>query len=566
MMMMNTVTNTHSPAMALAALRFEGEDKTMPVTYLEGKTLGKYRVLEPLGRGGMARVYRAYHPQLDRYVAIKVLRSDLMEDEAFGADASADETWQARFQREAQSVAALRHANIVQVFDFDVQDDVYYMVMELLEGDTLKTRLNDYRVRGEQMDWGEIVRIMLDVLDGLAYAHSERMIHRDIKPANILLSRRGQAVIGDFGIAHIIGGTRYTISGALMGTLHYMAPEQGMQGLCDARSDIYSLGVVFYEMLTQRTPFDADTPLAILMKHVNDPLPLPRRINPEIPEPLERIVFTSLAKKPEDRYQSAAEMAEALRAAAEEAEIELPTRISLPLSFTTSDAPSESVAVISGDTRRVMAKQRSTGDLAFANDETDITLGQERLQSLAAETPAPVTMPVAPATEKTAETPASRAPRSYGVGRAIFNALLLVVLGNLLMLSLAVPTDNWAIYERGWPMEVFLGALGLCFIMYATGSLWLLLFTAPALTVAVMLTYSTFFDNWDHWQVSWIILAWVSIGSFVLPTWLAKKKILARGLGRIFAVILGLIAIGAIVAVTLWITPQYYAAFIVMLF
>ena len=566
MMMMNTVTNTHSPAMALAALRFEGEDKTMPVTYLEGKTLGKYRVLEPLGRGGMARVYRAYHPQLDRYVAIKVLRSDLMEDEAFGADASADETWQARFQREAQSVAALRHANIVQVFDFDVQDDVYYMVMELLEGDTLKTRLNDYRVRGEQMDWGEIVRIMLDVLDGLAYAHSERMIHRDIKPANILLSRRGQAVIGDFGIAHIIGGTRYTISGALMGTLHYMAPEQGMQGLCDARSDIYSLGVVFYEMLTQRTPFDADTPLAILMKHVNDPLPLPRRINPEIPEPLERIVFTSLAKKPEDRYQSAAEMAEALRAAAEEAEIELPTRISLPLSFTTSDAPSESVAVISGDTRRVMAKQRSTGDLAFANDETDITLGQERLQSLAAETPAPVTMPVAPATEKTAETPASRAPRSYGVGRAIFNALLLVGIGNLLMLSLAVPTDNWAIYERGWPMEVFLGALGLCFIMYATGSLWLLLFTAPALTVAVMLTYSTFFDNWDHWQVSWIILAWVSIGSFVLPTWLAKKKILARGLGRIFAVILGLIAIGAIVAVTLWITPQYYAAFIVMLF
>ncbi|MFN2284468.1 MAG: protein kinase domain-containing protein, partial [Anaerolineae bacterium] len=173
MMMTNTVTNTHSPAMALAALRFEGEDNTMPVTSLEGKTLGKYRVLEPLGRGGMARVYRAYHPQLDRYVAIKVLRSDLMEDEAFGADASADETWQARFQREAQSVAALRHANVVQVFDFDVQDDVYYMVMELLEGDTLKTRLNDYRVRGEQMAWGEIVRIMLDVLDGMAYAHSE---------------------------------------------------------------------------------------------------------------------------------------------------------------------------------------------------------------------------------------------------------------------------------------------------------------------------------------------------------------------------------------------------------
>ena len=403
MMMTNNALDNHSPALALAALRFEGEDNIMAVTSLEGKTLGKYRVLEALGRGGMARVYRAYHPQLDRYVAVKVLRSDLMDDEVFEADASVDETWQARFQREAQSVASLRHANIVQVFDFDVQDDVYYMVMELLEGDTLKTRLNDYRVRGEQMAWGEIVRIMLDVLDGLAYAHSERMIHRDIKPANILLSRRGQAVIGDFGIAHIIGGTRYTVSGALMGTLHYMAPEQGMQGLCDARSDIYSLGVVFYEMLTQRTPFDADTPLAILMKHVNDPLPLPRRINPEIPEPLERVVFKSLAKKPEDRYQSAAEMAAALRTAAEEAGIALPTRISLPLSFTTSDAPAESVAVISGDTRRVMAAQRPTGDLAFADDETDITLGQQRLQALAPDTPvraaAPATVRVAPAVE-----------------------------------------------------------------------------------------------------------------------------------------------------------------------
>lgn len=577
-MMINNAINMHLPAEALAALRFEGEDNKMAVASLEGKTLGKYRVLEALGRGGMARVYRAYHPQLDRYVAVKVLRSELMEDEAFGDGASSDETWHARFQREAQSVAALRHPNIVQVFDFDVQDDVYYMVMELLEGDTLKTRLNDYRVRGEQMGWGEIVRIMLDVLDGLAYAHSERMIHRDIKPANILLTRRGQAVIGDFGIAHIIGGTRYTVSGALMGTLHYMAPEQGMQGLCDARSDIYSLGIVFYEMLTQRTPFDADTPLAILMKHVNDPLPLPRRINPEIPEPFERVVFKALAKKPEDRYQSAAEMAGALRAAAEEAEVELPVSISLPLSFTTSDAPSESVAVISGDTRRVMAAQRPTNALAFTNDETDITLGQKRLQASipapAAETPipsaAPATMPVVPAVVRTPAGKASarprREPRRYGVGRAIFNALLLVGLGNLVMLSLAVPTDNWAIYERGWPLQVFLGALGLCFIMYATGSLWILLFTAPALTVAMMLAYSAFFNNWDHWQVSWIILVWVGVGSLVLPIWLAKRKALARGLGRIFAVALGLISIGAILAVILWFTPQYYAALINAIF
>ena len=163
---------------------------------LGGQTLGKYRIMEPLGRGGMAQVYRAYHPQLDRYVAVKVLRSDLVEEAEFLA----------RFRREAQSVANLRHENIVQVYDFDADGDIYYMIMELLEGDTLKVRLNAYRARKERMPSGEMLRITLDVLDGLAYAHSEGIIHRDIKPANILLTSRGQAVLTDFGIAQIIGG------------------------------------------------------------------------------------------------------------------------------------------------------------------------------------------------------------------------------------------------------------------------------------------------------------------------------------------------------------------------
>jgi len=303
---------------------------------LEGQTLGKYTVLEPLGSGGMARVYRAYHPKLDRYVAIKVLRSDLVDDPMFLS----------RFRHEAQAVAALRHPNIVQVFDFDIENDDYYMVMELLDGDSLHTRLNDYRVRGEQMPYGEMVRILLDVLDGLDYAHAEGMIHRDIKPANILLTRKGQAVLADFGIAQIVGSTHHTVSGALLGTLNYMAPEQGLQGICDARSDIYAMGVVFYEMLTQQPPYEADTPLAILLKHVNDPLPLPHLVNAAIPLSLERVVLKSLAKEPDNRFQSAAEMAQVLRQAAEEADVTLPTRISLPLSFTTGRAPAESVAVI----------------------------------------------------------------------------------------------------------------------------------------------------------------------------------------------------------------------------
>src|SRR5450759_3463515 len=146
----------------------------MAPIYLEGQNLGKYRILEPLGRGGMAQVYKAYHPQLDRYVAIKVLRSDLVEEVEFLT----------RFRREARAVAALRDPHIVKIYDFDVQDDLYYMVMELLEGDTLKAYLNAMRLRRERLPLGDTVRIFSDVLDGLSYAHSEGIIHRDLKPAN----------------------------------------------------------------------------------------------------------------------------------------------------------------------------------------------------------------------------------------------------------------------------------------------------------------------------------------------------------------------------------------------
>src|SRR5512138_3706320 len=274
----------------------------MSPSNLEGTTLGKYRILEPLGRGGMAQVYKAYHPQLDRYVAVKILRSDLVESKEFLK----------RFRHEAHAVSGLRHANVVQVFDFDMQDDYYYMVMELLEGDTLRTLLNNYRVRNQRMPLAEVVRILKDVLSGLAYAHGEGIIHRDLKPANIMLTKKGQAVITDFGIAQIVGNTQHTVSGALMGTLNYMAPEQGLKGICDRRTDIYSLGIVLYEMLTGYTPFDADTPLAILMKHLNDPLPLPTQVDPALPRSLEAIVLKALAKDPDDRYQSADEMSKAL--------------------------------------------------------------------------------------------------------------------------------------------------------------------------------------------------------------------------------------------------------------
>jgi tRNA A-37 threonylcarbamoyl transferase component Bud32 len=515
----------------------------------QGQTLGRYRVLDLLGRGGMAQVYRAYHPQLDRYAAIKVLRSDLVEEEGFLA----------RFRREARAVAALRHPNIVQVFDFDVQDDAYYMVMELLEGDTLKTRLNDYLMRGERMPLGEIVRILLDVLDGLAYAHSEGMIHRDVKPTNIMLTKGGQAVITDFGIAQIIGGTHHTVSGMLMGTLNYMAPEQGLEGRSDARSDIYSLGVVLYEMLTQRTPFDADTPLAVLMKHLNDPLPLPCQIDPTIPEPFERVVLKALAKRPEDRYQWADEMARTLREAAVQAEIELPVRISLPLSFSTVEAPSESVAVFSGTARERIS------DAQFADEDTDATLGQrlaaERAARVAAEPPegkqaregigrkllkvmdvvrrAPRQIPTESLRQ---EVPPERRERDREVLGAIGLVSAFAVIINLIALWVAGLTGWWAILEKGWPMELFLAGLALCVVMVITTSIWMLIPVSIVLGNGVLFSYSTLTGNWDHWVFLWALDLLLVIGTVFLTIWLAGHRDFSRHLSCVLGWVLGLMA------------------------
>jgi tRNA A-37 threonylcarbamoyl transferase component Bud32 len=506
---------------------------------LEGQTLGKYRVLESLGRGGMARVYRAYHPQLDRYVAIKVLRSDLVEEEEFLA----------RFQREARAVAALRHPNIVQVYDFDVQNDVSYMVMELLEGDTLKVRLNDYRVRGEQMPLGDTLRISLDALDGLAYAHSEGMIHRDVKSANILLTRRGQAVVTDFGIAQIVGGTQYTAVGALMGTLSYMAPEQGLEGHSDARSDIYSLGIVLYEMLTQRTPFDADTPLAVLMKHLNDPLPLPRQIDPAIPEPFERVVLKALAKCPEDRYQSAKEMAQALREAAEAAGVALPDRISLPFSFTTAEAPSESVAVFSGTAREKIE------DAQFATEDTDATLGQRLAAELAAgqQTSKRVGRQLLGAMSalgrliigKKAK-PGTTQPAGRRMNRAVLGEIGfmsgLAVIVNLVAVSAASLTGWWAIFEKGWPMELFLVSLGLCIIMATVASIWMLIPVGIILGNGLLFSYFALSGNWNHWIFLWPLELLLIIGPVFLTVWLAGHADFSRRLSRPLGWVLGFMA------------------------
>lgn len=270
---------------------------------MTGRTLGKYRLVERLGRGGMAEVYRAFQPNLEREVAIKVMHSYLAEDDNFIG----------RFKREAKAVANLRHAHIIQVYDFDIEDELYYMVMEFIEGETLKARLQRLNEAGRRMSLDEVGRVFRPLCDALDYAHEQGRIHRDLKPANVMFDG-DRVVLTDFGLATIVGGTRYTLSGTVIGTPMYMSPEQGRGKAGDVRSEIYSLGVILYETVTGRVPYDADTPLGVIMKHVNEPLPLPSQVA-EVPAAVERVILKAMAKEPEDRYPSAGALADALEAA-----------------------------------------------------------------------------------------------------------------------------------------------------------------------------------------------------------------------------------------------------------
>ena len=269
-----------------------------------GRKLGKYELVERLGRGGMAEVYKAYQPGVERHVAIKVMHGHLSDNPELVQ----------RFQREARSIGQLQHAHIGRVIDFDVEADVSYMVMEYIQGGTLDSYLKQKKV----LPVDEAVRITLQLADALAYAHQRGMIHRDIKPGNILFSdeSHSHALLTDFGIARLLDEQKQmTMTGALIGTPNYMSPEAARGEPCDARADIYSLGVVLYEMVTGRTPYAADTPYSFLMKQANEPLPPPRTLNPKLPVALEAIILKALAKEPAARYQSATDFATALRMA-----------------------------------------------------------------------------------------------------------------------------------------------------------------------------------------------------------------------------------------------------------
>ncbi len=270
-----------------------------------GRTIGKYELKERLGRGGMAEVYKGYQPGLERFVAIKILHAYLADESDFIG----------RFKREARAVAALRHPNIVQVFDFDVENDLYYMVMEFIDGPTLKTRLQELKDTTGKLSNQEIIRMFKGLGAAIDYAHDRGMVHRDIKPANIMFNQQGEVVLTDFGVAYIVGAVRYTMTGAVSGTPAYMSPEQGMGQAGDRRSDIYSLGVILYEIVTGRVPFDADTPFAIIMKHLNEPLTLPAQLIGGTYKCLEQVILKAMSKDADERFQTGAELAAAIETA-----------------------------------------------------------------------------------------------------------------------------------------------------------------------------------------------------------------------------------------------------------
>jgi tRNA A-37 threonylcarbamoyl transferase component Bud32 len=253
-----------------------------------GQTIGNYQIAEEIGQGGMAIVYRAYQTQLERWVAIKIMHTTEANSKEFLA----------RFRREARAIAALRHPNILTIYDYGEEHGIAYIVMEYVSGGTLKSHMTE-----QSMDWPDVATLVVPVGRALAYAHSEGVVHRDVKPANILLARPDWPMLADFGLVKIVGHQRgITRPGVSIGTPAYFSPEQAAGDDVDHRSDIYSLGIVIYQLLTGRLPFEADSPIELMLLRLRQPPTPPRHLNPRITPQLEAIILQALARAPEARY------------------------------------------------------------------------------------------------------------------------------------------------------------------------------------------------------------------------------------------------------------------------
>lgn len=271
-----------------------------------GKTLGaRYKIEALLGKGGMSAVYKAFDPNLKRVVAVKVIHPHLSQNPEFLG----------RFETEAAAVAKLRHPNIVQVYDFNHDEGLFYMVLEYIEGETLFDRLQSLKQAGKQLELKDAIRYAMNVSEAVDYAHQKKISHRDIKPANVVITPQDQAVLMDFGIAKIVGEQAHTAAGNVIGTVKYMAPEQILGKQADHRVDIYSTGVMLFEMLAGHAPFEAESAVTLMKMHLHDPVPNLQELGTDVPASLAAIVAKALEKEPEKRYQTAGELANALKKA-----------------------------------------------------------------------------------------------------------------------------------------------------------------------------------------------------------------------------------------------------------
>ena len=262
---------------------------------LEGKLLGnRYEIIEKIGSGGMATVYRAKDLVLKRFVAVKILRDEYTTDNEFIK----------RFNTEAESAASLTHPNIVSVYDVGKEGSLYYIVMELIKGKTLKEII----IEDGRMGWKWSVKIAKQIASALEIAHRNNIVHRDIKPHNIIITEDGVAKVTDFGIAKAVSNSTITAFGTTLGSVHYFSPEHARGGYTDAKSDLYSLGVVIYEMVTGKVPFDADTPVSVALKHMQEKPVEPKELNPAIPQSLNDLIIKAMEKEPSMRYNTATEM------------------------------------------------------------------------------------------------------------------------------------------------------------------------------------------------------------------------------------------------------------------
>ena len=263
---------------------------------LEGRLLGnRYEIIEKIGNGGMAMVFKAKDQVLNRYVAVKILRDEFTTDEEFIK----------RFSIEAQSAASITHPNIVSVYDVGNEENLYYIVMELIKGKTLKEIIIE---EGAALPWKWSTNIAIQIASALERAHKSNIVHRDIKPHNIIITEDGIAKVTDFGIAKAVSNSTITAFGSTIGSVHYFSPEHAKGGYTDAKSDLYSLGVVMYEMLTGKVPFDADTPVSVALKHMQEEPVAPIELNPNIPSAINDIILKAMRKDTTLRYQSATEM------------------------------------------------------------------------------------------------------------------------------------------------------------------------------------------------------------------------------------------------------------------